>query len=135
MTNLMPQKLNPLVLTLLLAGCQGKADLAGTVSYQGKPVVIGSVHALGSDGIIKAAVIKNGAYALQGLPAGAVQFTVTSPNPDSQRVVPRNPDQPAPQAPESAQWFALPEKYASFATADLIVNVQSGPNKIDLQLK
>jgi len=60
----------------------GSTSLAGRVTSQGKPVVFGTVTVLASDHRVYSAPIRSdGTYALKGVPPGAVQVAVTSPNP------------------------------------------------------
>src|SRR5436305_5324907 len=66
-----------------VAGCgAGKGDLSGTVTYQGKKVVLGTVVAVGSNGIPQTVNIsEEGTYAVKDLPAGPIKFAVHSPEP------------------------------------------------------
>jgi hypothetical protein len=63
-------------------GCAGKADVSGSVSYQGRPVRIGSVQAVGPDGMSVSGLIRpDGSYTIVGVRAGRVRFAIHSLDP------------------------------------------------------
>ncbi|HET6575303.1 MAG TPA: hypothetical protein VFG68_16980 [Fimbriiglobus sp.] len=135
------------VVALAVAGCGGDADMAGTVTYKGKPVVYGTVVVVGADGIPKSGTIQpDGTYRVSGVKAGPAKVAVSSPRPsasapaddrkgrdrDSERVVPA----PIPVDPEIVKnWFALPEKYGDPAKSELNYLLQGGSNAVNIDLK
>jgi hypothetical protein len=135
------------VVVLAAAGCGGgTADVAGKVTYQGKPVVFGTVLVIGSDGVPKAGAIqKDGTYRVSGVKLGAAKVTVSSPPPPgSRKAAPREGRDAAdderrvadePVDPELVKsWFPLPERYADPAKSDLTTDVKPGqPFDIDLK--
>ena len=76
----------PVLLVLLscgLAGCgAGAGDVSGKVTFQGKPLVCGSVVLAGPDGMTKVgAVHQDGSYTVKGVGAGSVGVAVFSLDP------------------------------------------------------
>jgi hypothetical protein len=66
-----------------VCGCgQRIADAAGKITYQGKPVVCGSVVFVGPDGMTKVGAIRaDGSYEVKGVGAGRAQVAVFSLDP------------------------------------------------------
>lgn len=137
------------IAVLATAGCGGTADVAGKVTFQGKPVVFGTVVVIGGDGIPKSGPIQpDGTYRVGGVKIGPAKVTVSSPPPPG--VVPggrkpkvgrdaddeRTPaDAGASVSPEVAKgWFPLPEKYADPARSGLTADAKPG-QRVDLDLK
>jgi hypothetical protein len=136
-----------LVLPLALIGCSaGKADVTGRVTYQGKPVVTGTVIVRGSDGIeMTAAIGPDGSYSVQRVTAGAVKFAVVSRDPavvnaralagkgraDGKEDASAPP--PPPPLPE-VKWFALPDQYESADTSKIGTSLKAGPNQFNIDL-
>jgi len=133
---------------LAATGCGGTADVAGKVTFQGKPVVFGTVVVIGSDGIPKSGAIQpDGTYRVRGVKTGTAQVTVSSPPPpgvatagkkkggrdeDDDR---RPADAGNAVSPEVAKgWFAIPDKYADPARSGLTAEVKSG-QPVDIDLK
>jgi hypothetical protein len=108
------------------------------VTYQGKPVVWGSVTLKAADGSIhQIGINPDGTYRLDRVPVGPAQVGVSSPDPkpsarrrdgDDGRGRPNPPPGPPPGA-----WFPLPAKYADPATSGVMVQVGGGPADIDLK--
>src|SRR5262245_28811872 len=75
-------------IVLSLPGCgKGTGEIQGKVTYQGKVVASGSVMVIGSDQLPKYGPIQpDGSYHVKDVPAGEAKLTVTSPNPDAQRM-------------------------------------------------
>lgn len=127
------------LLAALLAAVPGcgprTAPVDGKVTYQGKPVVWGSVTLKAADGTVhQVGLNPDGTYHLDGVPAGPAKVGVSSPDPkpsartragDDERV--KVADGPPPGA-----WFPLPDKYADPATSGLTVQV-GGPGDIELK--
>ena len=136
------------VAVLTAAGCGGgTADVAGKVTFQGKPVVFGTVLVIGADGVPMAGAIqKDGTYRVSGVKLGAAKVTVSSPPPpgsrkaagrrggrdviDDERIVAEEPVDPE----LVRNWFPIPERYADPAKSDLATDVKPGqPFDIDLK--
>jgi len=125
-------------LFVLVAGCAGKGDVSGKVTYQGKALVWGTVQIEGSDGVLKQSNISSdGTYSVQGLAPGEAKVAVSSINPSSAdfqpRVVEGRP--PPPPRPQVKGWFAIPAQYDTPHKSGLVITVKSGANPIDIDLK
>lgn len=71
------------LIAALAAGCGGKANPKGKVTYQGKPVVWGSVTLVDSTGMYHQGEIDlQGNYSIDGVPTGPVKIGVHSPKPE-----------------------------------------------------
>jgi hypothetical protein len=140
-----------LSLAALTTGCGlGTGTVTGKVTYNAKPVVTGTVTAIGSDGIARPGQIgPDGAYSIPAVPGGDVTFLVASPNPDGSRdmVGKKNKPggdsdlagpaaggpEPAPTVPKGA-WVPLPDDYSNPAKSGLKGTVK-GDTVINLELK
>jgi hypothetical protein len=127
------------LLTLAALGCGGRrGDVSGKVTYQGKPLVFGTVQFEAGDGTFKQANIdKDGNYAIQGLPVGEAKAAVNSPDPNSGDFQPlrREGDPPPPPRPKFTGWFRIPADYQNLAKPQLSYTIKSGQNSIDIELK
>jgi hypothetical protein len=125
-------------LVALVVGCGGRGDVSGKVTYQGKPLVWGTVQFEGSDGILKQANIKSdGSYSVPSVASGEAKVAVSSINPTSSDFQPRVVEgRPAPPPrPQVKGWFPIPEKFAAPHTSGLKYTIKSGANSIDIDLK
>lgn len=124
---------------LALAGCGGRGDAAGKVTYQGKPVVWGTVQFEDAEGMLRQAnIAPDGTYSVAGLAAGDAKVAVSSINPASSDFQPRAAEgRPAPPTPPPAVrgWFPVPEKYAAPHTSGLVLPIKPGANALDIELK
>ena len=126
------------LLALVAVGCQGKGDVAGKVTYQGKSVVFGTVQFEGSDGVVRQGNIeKDGSYAVTGVANGEAKVAVSSLNPKSADFTPiqREGGAKPPPRPEISGWFPIPEKYDTPYKSGLTYTIKRGENKIDIDLK
>jgi hypothetical protein len=139
-----------LMIPLLIIGC-GPAviDVTGTVSFNGKPVVYGTVVVIGSDGIPKNATIApDGTFRLEGIKPGPVRIAVTSPKPpglkrsgektkadddglDGRRPADAN-DSVDPKVRDG--WMELPDRYGFPDTSGLETEIEKG-KELNLDLK
>jgi hypothetical protein len=138
-----------LLAALLGTGCGGgKGEVSGTVTYQGKPLPLGTVTFMGTDNqSVGAAAITEGKYAMAKVPAGPVKIIVAVP-PYSEDPRPRRQrkhfgkeppkDVPASQAappPKFAPRFVIPEKYANPDQSGLTYTVQPGNQMHNIELE
>jgi hypothetical protein len=145
-----------LLLALASSGCgPGHGRVTGTVTYRGKPVVVGTVLIVGSDGIpAYGNVGEDGTYVIARVPTGAAQVAVNSLDPvvaarwkdrkaglrgallpprvkDKKVVLP----QPEPPPPGDRKgWFPIPEQYGNPRTSGLTCDVKRGANTCNLEL-
>lgn len=135
-----PRSLTLLLVLSTTGGCKSQSHLSGKVSFQGKPVVVGTVQLLCADGVPRSCVLQDGTYSFRNLPTGAVELSVNSPDPvkiyrpDKRKFSPAS-KLPPPKLANRDKWFAIPEKYASFSTAELNYLLQPGNNQFDIDLK
>jgi hypothetical protein len=116
---------------LALAGCGGgKGDVAGHVHFNGKPLPLGMIafHAQEGKREVFTALVRDGSYSLQGVPAGPAQVTVVSadaakPSADGRK---QQADSPA---------DALPRRYAVPTRSGLSVEIRAGTQEYNLELK
>lgn len=123
-----------------ITGCGPAAtDVTGSVTFEGKTVVFGTVVIIGTDGLPRSGAIQpDGTYRVSGVPLGAAKVAISSPRPPGMKVPNAKPktgrdeglderrpaDENATVDPVVAKgWFALPEKYGDPATANLTLEV------------
>lgn len=85
MTRAFLPRLGVLAALLAAGGCgSGTGTVTGKVTFKSKPVVTGTVTAIGSDGVARPGTIgSDGAFSISAVPNGEVKFLVASPNPDA----------------------------------------------------
>jgi hypothetical protein len=126
------------LLPLAALGCAGKGDVSGKVTYQGKPLVWGTVQFEGSDNLVKQGNINSdGTYSIRGVATGEAKVAVSSINPKSSDFQVRQVEGgPAPKPrPEVKGWFPIPDKYDTPFKSGLTYPIKRGENKIDIELK
>lgn len=124
-------------LFVLAAGCAGRGDVSGKVTYQGKALVWGTIQIEGSDGVLKQSNIgSDGTYSVQGLAPGEAKVAVSSLNPNSADFQPRVAEghQPPPR-PQVKGWFPVPATYDTPHKSGVVITVKSGANAINIDLK
>ena len=139
-----------------LAGCGGEssADLAGTVTYKGKPVTSGTVSVVQRDGLSAAGAIgPDGRYAVTGAVAGPGKVGVHSPDPretadagrrdraaDMAATAKFDPRESAAKDKARAKgagdstWRKLPDKYFDPEKSGLSYVLKPGANTLDIVL-
>ena len=126
------------LLTSAAIGCGGQGNVSGKVTYDGKPLVWGTVQFEGSDGIVKHGNIQpDGTYTVNGVATGEAKAAVSSINPSSSDFQPiqREGRPPRPPRPEVKGWFPIPEKYDTPFKSGLTYPIKRGNNEIDIELK
>jgi hypothetical protein len=120
---------------LALAGC-GRGNVSGTVTYQGKRLVWGTVQFEGSDGALKQGnVNSDGTYSVRGVATGPAKVAVSSLNPNSSDFQPRVAAGQSAPRPEVKGWFPIPPKYDAPYKSGLTYTIKSGANTIDIELE
>jgi hypothetical protein len=132
----------------LLTGCgSGGRTVTGTVKYQGKPVVFGSVVMIGSNGVSKSGVIQpDGTFKIEGVVGKSPKIAVSSPPPPGVKVATHtggrdavDSEKPQPAAAEPVNpeivknWFPIPSVYGDPNSSGLAIEIQG--DKVDIDLK
>lgn len=134
------------------AGCGSNvATVSGKVTFQGKPVVFGTVSIIGPDGITQSGPIQpDGSFTVRGVGIGEGKVAVTSFKPPDGtagkakgggRDAGAGDDERKPAQPDAAadpevikNWFPIPAKYGDHKQSGLTVTVGDGkPANIDLK--
>lgn len=139
----MTHTLRPWAMTGLLAvltvaaGCgPSTATVAGKVTYQGKPVVWGSVTLQAVDGSMhQIGLNPDGTYRLDRVPVGLAKVGVSSPDPKPSARAAKldDPRATAPPPVPPGAWFPLPDKFAAPSTSGVTLNVGESPSDINLK--
>jgi len=125
-------------LALAAVGCQGTGDVSGKVTFQGKPLVFGTIVFEGSNGALhQGNIAKDGSYVVSGVATGEAKAAVSSRNPKSSDFIPiqRGGAPKPPPRPDFPGWFPIPSKYDAPYTSGLTYSIQRGENKIDIELQ
>lgn len=133
-----PKKRLQLVLiatVFVVAGCQRRGDLSGTIQFQDKTIEVGTITVVGADGVPHTHPLDNGKYAFKDLPMGRLKIAVGSPDPGTIKFIPRLKSDAVPTQADRSRWFAIPEKYADLQKSGLTFDLQSGENKFDIKLE
>ena len=130
-----------------VAGCgRPPADVTGSVSYRGRPVVYGTVSIIAADQMTYYATIQtDGTFAVPGIPAGPARLGVYSPDPYFEPPIPpamkaryaeaqRAAGGPVLPKPPKGQWVRLPPKYTDPVSSGLTAEVSAPATTIDLRL-
>ncbi len=130
---------------LCMAGCANQTgSVTGKVTYQGKPVVIGSVMLFNEETLVRAqeTIRPDGTFQIDRIPYGAYAVTVHSadpgmrpagrPVPDNLRKHPKETEPPI--RPGADKWFASPERYSDWRRSGVSVTVSKPNTSFDIQL-
>lgn len=124
----------------VVAGCGPRAvAVTGKVTYQGKPVVYGTVTLMAADGSIhQIGINTDGTYQLDRVPVGPATVSVSSPDPAPSARARKLGEsdgrpRPGPPAVPPGAWFPLPAKYADPSMSGLTLQVGSGSADLDLK--
>jgi hypothetical protein len=122
---------------LALAGCGGGVgQVSGTVSFQKKPVQSGTVMIIGSDSLpYYGSINKDGAFAVEKVPAGEAKVAVNSPDPRGPKARPGGRPVEGRKDVDPKTWFELPPQYGDFNQSGLTLTVRRGENKFDIDMK
>jgi len=128
-----------LVLAMLLSssGCTGRrgpptGEVAGRVTFEGKPVGDGLVFFMNSDAGAgdEAALNKDGTFAIKTpLPVGEYKVSVFP------RVERKQVERRGPEVGVERQAVDIPQRYRTIGTTDLKATVKEGKNEINLEMK
>jgi hypothetical protein len=117
-------------LVVLAAGCKGEklpASATGTVTYNGKPQVAGSVNFLSSGGSGGRALLDgSGNYKMDGLDPGEYRVYLLAPVPEQ-----LPPGTKAPPPPK----FGVAARFLNPASSGVKVTLKPGPNEVPIEMK
>jgi hypothetical protein len=122
-------------LGLFVVGCgKRSAQVAGTVSYQGKSLPSGSVTFFNKDNqIVGSSTIANGKYKIPQTQPGSVKITVTTPPTVNSNA--KTGPKPAEGMPVPVVSIAIPPKYGSPDQSGLSFEVKPGSQEYSIDLK
>ncbi|AMV25935.1 hypothetical protein VT84_16170 [Gemmata sp. SH-PL17] len=136
-----------LVAVFAVTGCgKSHADVSGSVSYHGRPVVYGTVSVIGADQMTYYGHIQpDGTFTVPRVPVGPARVGVYSPDPYYELPVPQSvklqmeqarkeSGVEAPPKPPKGQWFKIPQKYADPLTSGVTAEVVSPTTPLELKL-
>lgn len=126
-----------------MTGCSRKGDVYGTVTYNGKPVVYGTVSVIGVDGIQRNSNVQpDGYYEVFDVPAGSAKITIVSPDPEEQykeilaaQKTPEAAAQLKPPNVDRTQWFPISSSYGNPDSSGIVCEVKSGHNEFNIPLE
>jgi hypothetical protein len=128
------------LVVLAVLGCGGnknECEVSGTVTYQGKPLPMGTVSFLDSSNQwLASSPITKGKYTIKGkVPVGPVKITVTTPGSSPGKFGGRRPNVGAKNKfGEPLEVIPIPAKYSSAGSSGLTYTVQPGPNEYNIDL-
>src|SRR4051812_17579901 len=130
-----------LLLPMAALGCGGGAgDVAGKVTFNGKPVVVGYVVAIGSDSAVYVSgdLSDTGGYVIPSLPAGPAKFAVYSRTLAKARKPVDRDSAARGKSPRATaidkKWFAIGDQFRDPCTSGLTYDIRSGSNQFDIVL-
>lgn len=127
-----------LLLAISLSGCRDKVgSISGKVTFKGQPIPVGTVTYFGQKNkVVVADLSEDGSYIVDQLPVGMAAITVETPNVQPFALKPGDP--PPPPGVVSSAYFLpnirIPDHYVNRETSGLRLDVQEGPQVLDLTL-
>jgi hypothetical protein len=136
------------LLALAQTGCGGPrvGSIAGTVTYQGRPLPTGRVmfHWPNDTEVRSSRIAADGTYRLEAVPVGSVTITVEAVKPVARGVIgaqfsrelgfgSSGPTTPPPAADDS-DFVAIPDRYREPGRSGLAYEVKGGRQTHDLDL-
>src|SRR5262245_38747950 len=125
-----------ILLTTFLGCGSDHSVVSGKVTYQGKPLICGTVsYHFDDNTMFSGGISPDGNYYIPTCGRGHARVTVTTSRPPA---IPANlgrGDPPDPKTtPDPSKWFEIPSKYGNPETSSKEVNVSAGRNSIDITL-
>jgi hypothetical protein len=125
-----------------LSGCgPSKASITGTVTFAGQPLPSGTITFASDAGSkpVKGSAITDGKYTISDFPAGPAKVSVvTTPPPNSGRVVAAPPGTPAMPMPGGAaapgKYVPIPLRYSAPEKSGLTYEVKGGEQTKDFDV-
>lgn len=128
------------MLVILITGRPRTATVEGRVTYQGRPVVYGSVVIISADKTARSGVIlPDGSYKVEQVHPGPVRIEIHSPDPAKGRGIPAADEEKRPPGTQRGEtrpgWFPLPSRFGVAATSGLDTTVTAGRNQHDIEMR
>lgn len=125
-----------IVLAAATSGCgQQSGTISGNVSFQDKPISIGTIAFISQDGIVASGTIENGIYTVEGVEVGPnATVTVTSHVPSPMMHPPTGPVAGAPTH-QPLTYVPIPDRYSDPKQSGLVHEVIAGPQTRDFDLQ
>ena len=127
-------------LPMLAVGCGGPGDVAGTVTFNGKPVVFGYVVAIASDSAVYVSgeLSETGGYVIPSVPSGRAKFAVHSRGPATARKSVERETAARGRtlltSTANKKWFSIGDQFCDPSTSGLSYEVRTGANRYDIVL-
>jgi hypothetical protein len=127
-------------LPMLAVGCGGPGEVAGTVTFNGKPVVVGYVVAIGSNSAVYVSgeLNESGGYCIPSVPSGRAVFAVHSRGPATARKSVERENAARGRtlltSTVNKKWFSIGDQFCDPSTAGLSYDVRTGANRYDIAL-
>jgi hypothetical protein len=135
----------PLMLALLAAGCSNaaaqpkRAEVSGTVSFQGKPLPGGIITFISDKGYLYSATIdENGHYNIEvGVGPNKISVDNRLLMKNQKKTGPRlkSPDGATPQSNLAGTYVPIKQRYVSTETSGLVYTVTGGTQEKDFTLQ
>jgi hypothetical protein len=118
-------------------GCgsgKGGAKVSGTVKYKGKPLPSGTVTFFDAKKeIVGSSAIKDGSYAVEGVPPGKMMVSVTTP--PAVKVDPRHPPPKDMPGEPPLPVMPIPAQYGNPEQSGLTYDVKAGNQDFPIELR
>jgi hypothetical protein len=129
--------------SLATAGCGGKGDVTGKVSYNGQPLPYGNVQFQSANGSVHIGDIQpDGTYTIKGVPTGSVKISVTCMDPagvefaKQMSAASKDPSNAKAKPTGKLEDFnKIPGQYNDFSTSELTFDIKSGTQTHNIDLK
>jgi hypothetical protein len=138
-----------MLLLLLLTGCSSKGTITGKITYQGKPLPVGTVTFVPEQGGSFISDIRDGEYKVMKVPSGPVKIAIATPSqsPPAQyieqmrppaelleKMVPGKAGEGSDKPFQERKPVSIPKRFSDPTTSGLTYTVKSGPQVFDIDL-
>lgn len=134
-----------LALCLSSGGCGGPNQVSGKVTFEGKPVSLGTIVFVGADGAPQTSLIaSDGTFEVMGLRPGLAKVAVISLDPAGldptfeaelqDKFAKMGLTFPT-VAQTPSDWFPIPHAYADVETSQLTADIKPGTTQLEIKLE
>ncbi len=123
------------LLVLLLSSCGGRptGDVSGKISYNNRPLSLGTVAMIAEDGTVASGMISDGQYKVEGVPIGPATIIIHVYPPSPMMHPPTGPEAGAKPKPRLI-FVPIPDRYSDASSSGLTYTVAKGQQTHDLAL-